>query len=176
MFFPPPRRFDFSPVQIGTRFSVLSPLGNKRAEKRQKNGIINKEYMLNGTSRKNDHLFAVRLFTARDIRSRTFQKRMQAAHRGRQRTAAQSLLPFGRKRCDSGDRSRSHRCSAQKLPFSFSLSVTHLHIRFMIFIKACRLLPDRRQISQLRRFFPRAAHSVQTPSSAAAVNQSARSG
>ena len=72
-----------------------------------------------------DHLFAVRLFTARDIRSRTFQKRMQAAHRERQRTAAQSLLPFGRKRCDSGDRSRSHRCSAQKLPFSFFLSVTH---------------------------------------------------
>lgn len=50
---------------------------------------------------------------------------MQAAHRERQRTAAQSLLPFGRKRCDSGDRSRSHRCSAQKLPFSFFLSVTH---------------------------------------------------
>ena len=59
-----------------------------------------------------EHLFAVRLFTARDIRSRTFQKRMQAAHWGKQRTAAQSPPPFGRKRCDSGDRSRSHRCSA----------------------------------------------------------------
>ena len=120
-----------------------------------------------------DHLFAVRLFTARDIRSRTFQKRMQAAHRERQRTAAQSLLPFGRKRCDSGDRSRSHRCSAQKLRFHF---FSPLHIRFMIFIKACRLLPDRRQTSQLRRFSPRAAHSAQTPSSAAAVDQNARSG
>ena len=51
-----------------------------------------------------------------------------------------------------------------------------LHIRFMIFIKACRLLPDRRQTSQLRRFSPRAAHSAQTPSSAAAVDQNARSG
>ena len=54
-----------------------------------------------------------------------FSKAYASRSSGRQRTAAQSLLPFGRKRCDSGDQSRSHRCSAQKLPFSFFLSVTH---------------------------------------------------
>ena len=59
--------------------------------------------------------------------------------------------------------------------FRFHFS-SPLHIRFMIFIKACRLLPGRRQTSRLRRFSPRAAHSVQIPSSAAAVDQSARSG
>ena len=100
-----------------------------------------------------------------------FSKAYASRSSGRQRTAAQSLLPFGRKRWvinpdHTGVLRRSFR-------FHF---FSPLHIRFMILIKACRLLPGKRQTPWLRRFSPRATHSAQTPSSAAAVDQSARSG